>query len=196
MLAKALKKVRPTPALIHAFGAVTMAVTGSAFYFGFYEPASADMRTRSERMEQLEMLMSSSEKVAHDHRKLQDRLAELQTAANKSRKRMPRRHSTQGFIESITQLAVSHGLQVELCSSGAPEPFKTHTRVEVGCKLNGSYASVCRFLSDVDQLSQISRVSSFAIGSSENSATYPIQVTFQLYYRPELNDREQRRGTP
>src|SRR5690349_12835776 len=104
MLPKSLQKVRPTPSLIHACGGALMAVAGLGFYFGFYEPASADMRTRSARMEQLHMLMTSSEKVAHDHRQLESRLEVLQAAAAKSRQRMPRRHSTQEFIESITQL--------------------------------------------------------------------------------------------
>jgi Tfp pilus assembly protein PilO len=196
MLNKTLKKIRPTPSLIHGLGGVIMTMAGLAFYLGFYEPASADMRTRSARMEQLHMLMTSSEKVAHDHRELQTRLEELQSAAGKARQRMPRRHSTQEFIESITQLAVANGLQVELCSAAAPESLKTHTRVEVGCRINGSFASVCRFLADVDQLSQVSRVTSFAIGSSDNSQAYPVQVTFQLYYRAEVNDTELRRGTP
>ena len=196
MLNKTLKKIRPTPALIHGLGGVIMTAAALAFYFGFYEPASADMRTRSARMEQLHLLMTSSEKVAHDHRELQTRLEELQSAAGKARRRMPRRHSTQEFIESITQLAVANGLQVELCSAAAPESLKTHTRVEVGCRINGSFASVCRFLADVDQLSQVSRVTSFAIASSENSQAYPVQVTFQLYYRAEVNDTELRRGTP
>jgi Tfp pilus assembly protein PilO len=196
MLSEALKKVKPSPPLIHACGGGLMTVAGLAFYFGFYEPASADMRSRTARMEQLHMLMTSSEKVAGDHRQLQSRLEVLEAAAAKSRQRMPRRHSTQEFIESITQLAISNNLQVELCSAAAPETFKTHTRVEVSCRMVGGFASVCRFLADVDQLSQISRVTSFAIASAEKSDAYPVQLTFQLYYRPELNDTELRRGTP
>ena len=196
MLSKSLHCIRPTPSLIHGLGGLIMTIAALGFYFGFYEPASADMRTRSARMEQLHMLMASSEKVAHDHRELQTRLEALQSAASKARQRMPRRHSTQEFIESITQLAAANGLQVELCSAAAPQSLKTHTRVEVGCRLNGSFASACRFLADVDQLSQVSRVSSFAIASAENSQAYQVEVTFQLYYRPELNVTELRRGTP
>jgi Tfp pilus assembly protein PilO len=142
------------------------------------------------------MLMTSSERVSREHRELQERLKALESAVSQTRQRMPRRHSTQEFIENITQLAISNGMEVELCSAAAPETFKTHTRVEVTCRINGSYASVCRFLADVDQLTQISRVSSFSIESVEKSGVYPVQVVFQLYYRAELNDTELRRGTP
>jgi Tfp pilus assembly protein PilO len=196
VLSNPLKSIRPTPSLIHATGMAITIVAGLAFYFGFYVPASADMRERTARMEQLDMLLTSSERVSREHRALQERLKALQTAVNQTRQRMPRRHSTQEFIESITQLAISNGLEVELCSAAAPESFKTHTRVAVTCRILGSFASVCRFLADVDQLTQISRVSSFAIDSAENSEAYPVQVIFQLYYRAEVNDTELRRGTP
>jgi Tfp pilus assembly protein PilO len=182
--------------MIHAAGGSILLAAALVFYLSFYAPAAADIQVRTRRMEQLEMLMGSSEKVASDHRELQSRLDALRHDAASTRKRMPRRTSTQSFIENVTQLAASNGLQVELCSAAAPEAYKTHSQVEVTCRLNGGYASICRFLADVDQLSQISKVSSLEIDHSKNSEAYPVHLTFQLYYRAELHDTELRRAAP
>jgi Tfp pilus assembly protein PilO len=192
----ALQKLRPTPAIVHALGGAMLLGAGLAFYFGFYAPASADIQKRTTRMEQLHMLTGASEKVSRDYWDLQKRLAELRHASATARKRMPRRTSTDEFIDNITQLAVSNGLQVELCSAGGPQTSETHTQVEVTCNVRGSYASVGRFLADVDHLTQISKVSSFEIDSDMNSDSYPVHITFQLYYRAQLNDTELRRTTP
>src|SRR5829696_6042808 len=187
MSTKWLKNLRPTPWMIHAVGASTMVAAGLVFYLAFLAPTAADVQQRTDRMEQLQRLMGSSEKVARDHRELQRRLAALRQAAASTRKRMPRRTSTQDFIERATQLAATTGMQMELCSAAAPQTHKTHAQVEVTCRLRGSYASVCRYLTGIDQLSQISKVSSLEIDTDTNSDAYPIQIVFQLYYRGELH---------
>jgi Tfp pilus assembly protein PilO len=182
--------------MIHAVGAATMVGAALVFYFGFIAPTAADIHQRTQRMEQLHRLLQTSEKVARDHRELERRLAELRQQAVSTRKRMPRRTSTQDFIERITQLAATTGMQMEICSAAAPQTFETHTQVEVTCRLNGSFASVCRYLAGVDQLTQISKVSSLEIDSGINSDAYPVHLTFQLYYRGEVHDTEVKRGGP
>ena len=107
---------------------------------------------------------------------------------------MPRRTATQEFLESATQLAAISGMEMELCSAAAPQVHKTHTRVEVTCNFTASYASTCQFLAAIDQLSQISKVSSLEVDTQRNSQAYPVHVTFQLYYRGQLHDTELKRG--
>lgn len=194
MLTKSLPNLRPAIWMIHAAGVAAAAAVALAFYLGLFAPTAIDMQNRTASMEQLQMLMGSSEKVAGDHRALQSRLEVLRQAAATTRKRMPRRTSTQDFLERATQLALTTGITMELCSAAAPQTHSTHTEVEVTCRLNGSYASVCRYLTAIDQLSQISRVSNLEIDTGANSQAYPVQITFQLYYRGQLHDTEVKRG--
>lgn len=196
MLAKTFQTPRLAPWMIHAAGAATMAATALAFYLRFLAPAAADVEQRTLRMEQLQMLMGSSERVGRDHRELQHRLESLRQSAASTRKRMPRRTSTQEFIERITQLAEITGMEMELCSAAAPQTYASHSQVEVTCRTSGSFASVCQYLAAIDQLSQISRVSSFEIDAAANSRAYPVHLTFQLYYRAQLHDTEQKQETP
>lgn len=195
MLAKTVQTLRLAPWMIHATGAAAMAAAALAFYLGFLAPAAADIEQRTVRMGQLHMLMGSSLRVAGDHRELKSRLETLRQSAASTRKRMPRRTSTQEFIERITQLAAITGMEMELCSAAAPQTHNSHTQVEVTCRASGSYASVCQYLAAIDQLSQISRVSNFEIDAATNSHAYPVHLTFQLYYRGQLHDTEQKQGT-
>jgi Tfp pilus assembly protein PilO len=194
MPTKSLDSFRPAVWMVHAAGVAAVMGIVAAFYWGFFAPAAADMRDRAARMEHLQLLMGSSERIAAEHRQLQSRLAELRRDAASTRKRMPRRTSTQDFLESATQLAAMTGLEMELCSADAPQTHQTHTQVEVTCRMNGSYASVCRYLAAIDQLSQISKVETLEVDTHANSQAYPVQVTFQLYYRGQLHDTEVKRG--
>ncbi|HEX6963249.1 MAG TPA: type 4a pilus biogenesis protein PilO [Lacipirellula sp.] len=195
MLNKSLETLRLSPAVIHVFGGAVVAAVCATFYFAFYAPVGADIADRTARMDEVRGLMASSDKVAQEYRQLHDRVAELRQAAASTRRRMPRRASTQEFIESLTQLAAANKVEVNLCSAAAPQAFPTHTRVEVTCDLEGSYAAIGEFLADVDQLSQISKVSMLTIDTTENSDKYPVTVKFQLYYRAQLSDTELQRGS-
>jgi Tfp pilus assembly protein PilO len=194
MVTKSFQDLRPAVWMVHAAGAAVGVLAALAFYFGYLAPTAADMQERAARMDQLQLLMGSSEKIASDYRLLQGRLAELRQAAASTRKRMPRRTSTQEFLESAAQLAKITGMKMELCSADAPQSYQTHTTVEVTCRMSGSYASVCRYLAAIDQLSQISKVSSLEVDTQTNSQAYPVHITFQLYYRGQLHDTELKRG--
>lgn len=190
-----LSKLQPQTWMIHAAGASVLLAAAASAYAGFFAPMQRDKDQRTERMHQLQALMASSEQIALEHRRLGERLGALREAATDTGKRIPRRTSSQEFIEKASQIANSLGLQMELCTAAAPEEQPTHAQVEVTCRLNGSYASVCRYLAAIDQLSQISKVSLLKLDSSTNSRAYPVELTFQLYYRRELNDTEVKRGT-
>jgi Tfp pilus assembly protein PilO len=194
MYANLLRRLRPQPWMIHAAGGAVIAAAGLAFYGWYLAPTSADMDQRLKRMEQLQALMASKEKIADEHRRLDQRLGELRKAAASTKKRMPRRTASQEFIRQATQLAETLDLKMELCTAAAAQTFPTHSQVEVTCRFNGSYDSTCQYLAAIDQFTQISKVSHLEVDTSVISGKYPVNVTFQLYYRGEDNDTQVKRG--
>jgi Tfp pilus assembly protein PilO len=195
MLNLDLGQLKPRPWMVHACGAGAVAALLLAFYGWFFAPAGAEIERSLKRMDQLQALMASNDQIAEEHQRLESRLTELRSTAAAIDERIPRKVSSQEFIERATRLAESLELKVEVCTAAAPQPHVAHTEVEVTCRLRGSYASVCRFLAAIDQLSQISKVSHLEIDTAANSGEYPVNVTFQLYYRGEVNDTQQKRGT-
>jgi Tfp pilus assembly protein PilO len=180
--------------MIHAAGAGTLAALGLGFYAWFYAPRGREIDACLKRIEQLRALMASNEQIAEEHRRLETRVTALRSAAAGSRDRMPRRVSSQEFLDKAMRIAELMDLRVELCTAAPPQSHPGHTQIEVTCRLVGGYASICRFLAAIDQLPQISKVSRLDIDTAGNSREYPTNVIFQLYYRGELNDTEQKRG--
>jgi Tfp pilus assembly protein PilO len=187
-------QLKPRPWMVHACGVGAVGALTLAFYGWFYAPAGAEIERSMRRMDQLQTLMASNDQIAEEHRRLESRLGALHSAAAAIDKRIPSRVSSQEFIDRATRLAESLELKVELCSAAAPQSHPAHTQVEVTCRLRGSYASVCRFLAAIDQFTQISKVSHLEIDTAANSGEYPANVIFQLYYRGEVNDTQQKRG--
>jgi Tfp pilus assembly protein PilO len=108
---------------------------------------------------------------------------------------MPAKIAPSEFIEQLTKTATSLGVTVVQCGAAAPEVRPDHSRVDVDCRVTGSYASICRCLAAVDQFPQISKVSRLEIDAGADSSAYPAQITFQLYYRNSAHDKEVKRGT-
>ncbi|MCC6492040.1 MAG: type 4a pilus biogenesis protein PilO [Pirellulales bacterium] len=190
-----LQHLAARPWAIHALGGSLLAVLAATIYVGCFVPCGRDMARRAERMKQLEALLSSKEQIAEEHARLKKRLDSLRTATETTLQRMPLRSPSQEFIERAGELATLHDLKMEMCTASAPQSYRSHSQVEVTCRLSGGYARVCRFLAAIDQLSQISKVSRFEMSSGSDSDAYPTQIVFQLYYRSELHDTEKKQDT-
>jgi Tfp pilus assembly protein PilO len=195
MLSSQLQGLTPKPWMIHATAAALLLGVSFGVNAAYFAPTHLDIEQRIDRMLQLESLMANKERIASEHQRLSHRLADLEKSVAVVRKRMPRRSPSQEFIERISQLASFHGCRIEMCTASAPQSLPTHSQVEVTCRLKGDYAGVCRLLTGVDQLSQISRISSLELETADDSGGYPANIVFQLYYRSELNDTEVKRRT-
>jgi hypothetical protein len=75
-----------------------------------------------------------------------------------------------------------------------PQHHATHSTVDVTYQLIGSYASTCRYLAAIDQVAQLTRVARLDVERGADSLGYPLQVTFQLYYRTDPNDKDEQQG--
>ena len=180
---------------LHGVGAVLALGVAGAFYSFVYSPLHNDIATHTERIEKVRTLSAHGGQVAQTNRKLAWRLDELSKAAKAVRDRMPAEHSAGDFVELSSQLADALDVQVQQCQSEAPQHREGHTTIDVTCQLVGSYDSICRYLVAIDQLPQISRVTSFDLSHSTGGEGYPVQVTFQLYYQAQPNDKDRQRGT-
>jgi Tfp pilus assembly protein PilO len=178
---------------LHAAGAALAISLGLGLYQFAYAAWGDDVVGATRRIEQLRKLRSTHEIVATEHRDLVARTETLTVAVKAARQRMPELAPAAGFIDRASELARSFNMAVVQCTAGPPQTAPTHTTVEVTCRLTGSFASMCHFLAAVDQMPQIAKVARLEIKSARNSAAYPIQLTFQLYYEADLHDTEEER---
>jgi hypothetical protein len=182
-------------AAVHAVGAIVALAAMVAFFQGIYAPLHSEAADRSIRIEKVRELTSFGGRIAREHRETVQRLDRLTIAAEETRGRMPTDLSTGEFVEQATRLAADLGLTVEQFQTGIPQTSADVTTIDVSCRLVGSFASTCRFLAAIDQLSQVTKVWRLDVARTANSEGYPVQVTFQLYYQVDPHDKDQQRGT-
>ena len=179
--------------LVHVVGAAIVLGAGGAIYHGVYAGMERDIVSLKERIERTRELAANSAQAEAANRQLRERLGELRQAVDRTRRRLPARVGPASFVEQATRLAEDHGLEVKSTQTGVPQHYESHSTVDVSYSLSGSYASIVRCLAGIDQLSQLSRVTSLKWDRAGDPASYPVHVTFQLYYRTDPNDKDEQR---
>jgi Tfp pilus assembly protein PilO len=186
--------VAPKPWVVHVAGAALALGIAAAFYEGLYAPMQQEIADRTARIDLVRQLSTSGDQVAADHRRLTKRLDELKQDAAKTSRRVPSKVAPAGFVAQASRLAADYGLEVRQSQTGMPQHHATHSTVDVTYQLIGSYASTCRYLAAIDQVAQLTRVARLDVERGADSLGYPLQVTFQLYYRTDPNDKDEQQG--
>jgi hypothetical protein len=195
MFWKLKKPASVSHAAVHVTGAAVACTAAGAFFFGLYAPWCSELADRRERIAKVTALTGRGELIAETHRQMAQRLAELDEAAERTHRRMPRELSAGQFIELSTALAGELGVDVEQYQTETPQIHGDIATIDVSCRLVGSFASLCRYFAAIDQLPQVSRVGRLDLTRSPDPEAYPAQVTFQLYYQLDPHDKEQQGET-
>ena len=72
---------------------------------------------------------------------------------------------------------------------GMISELESYSQAELTFQCKGSYASICQFLHEIDHLARITEISNLQIESADNFHSYPLQVTFVLYFGGATHDR-------
>jgi Tfp pilus assembly protein PilO len=190
---KSSHTLAPRPWIVHVAGAVVGLGILAGFYKGFYAPARQDIADRTARIELVRQLSTCGDKVAADHRQLTERLDALHQEVARTRRRIPSKVAPADFVAQASRLAEDFGLEVRQSQTAVPQHHATHSTVDVTYQLIGSYASTCRYLAAIDQVAHLTRVTRLDVQRGSDSLGYPLQVTFQLYYRTDPNDKDEQR---
>ncbi len=186
---------RTTHTGLHVAGGAAALGAAVAFYQFVYAPLHRDVAEHAQSIARVQLLTDSADGVARTHREVVARLEHLTRAAAAVRERMPLGTSASDFVEQAGKLAAALDLEVRQCQSEAPRHHAGYSTIDVSCELVGDYASICRYLTAIDQLPQISQVQRLDITRGSDSGGYPVEVTFQLYYQVDPNDKDSQRGT-
>ena len=117
---------------------------------------------------------------------------EIETASMRSR--LPQDLQKSQFESSLRNAAATTAFKFGAAQWKPSATTSTHSRAEVTVTGNGSFASICKFLNEINQLARITKISSLALETSNESASYPLEVTFVLVYGIESNDTDRTGG--
>ncbi len=185
---------QPVGWALHAAGLTALVLLVSAYDFFVYERLEIRRQSDSQRIEQLTTLLSDSTAVQRENRDLQQEFKALETSIAAIRERLPHELRREEFTGELNRVAQEVGLHVLELRWGATEVTPSYTQAEVQLECDGSYASVCRFLDEVSQLTRITDIAQLQLEADTEARNHPFQVTFVLYYGVDSHDSDNNKG--
>jgi Tfp pilus assembly protein PilO len=190
------KQVSALGWMLHGLGVAMLALGVFAFLWFVAMPLHARQELSESRSTQLEVMLSKSSQIHHQHEELQVELASLKKSVEETQKRLPRELGEGAFLEQVRQVAVRTGIELGEYQLGTTEELESYSKAQLTFQGHGNYASICRFLDEIDHLASLTEVSNLQIESADNFNSYPFQVTFVLYFGGSNHDRSMRGDVP
>ncbi len=181
---------------LHGAGLVILVVCLGAFVQIALKPLAASRAAAESRVDQLEALLARAPQVQHEHQTLRASLAELKESVATTHQRLPSEMREHEFLDQVRTAAQTTGIELGEYQLGTVEDLASYSKVELTFACEGSFASICRFLDQIDHLARIAEVSNLQIQSADNFNRYPHQVTFVLYFGGAAHDRTMRGDVP
>ena len=185
---------QPVGWALHAAGVATLALVVGAYYFLVYQRLEIRQQSDSQRIDQLTTLLSESAPVQRENRDLRQELNALEASIAAIRERLPHEMRREEFTDELNRVAQEVGLHVLELRWGATEVTPSYTQAEVQLECDGTYASICRFLDEVSQLTRITDIAQLQLEADAESRNHPFQVTFVLYYGVDSHDSDKNKG--
>ncbi|MEM8945440.1 MAG: type 4a pilus biogenesis protein PilO [Planctomycetota bacterium] len=178
---------------LHLLGLVATALTIGAFYGFVYQPLLRKQKDHASRTEQLDQLLLKQGSEAGEYSRLRRQLDAMRKSVSDLHHELAEDQSDQSLLAAIQGVAKESDLQVLDFQIGEKQSFATHSLTEVEFQCHGSYASICGFIQQAEQITKIAKLSNIEMQSRTNSLRYPIQLTFVLYSEGNSNDTKEKR---
>lgn len=174
---------------MHGVCLICVAGFVAAFSWFVLKPLVEQEQICQQRIAQLEDLLVKSPKVRQENRAFHAELASLKHSVEETQRRLPHELREHEFIEQVRQVATKSGMEVGDYQMGLVTELESYSQAELTFQCKGSFASICQFLHDIDHLARITEIANLQIESADNFHSYPIQVTFVLYFGGVTHDR-------
>ncbi len=177
---------------LHGVGLVILIACVGTFVKFVVSPLAANRQVAQQRITQLEALLARAPKVQREHQALKASLAELRESVAETQQRLPSEMREHEFLDQVRSAAQSTGIQLGEYQLGTVEELASYSKAELTFACEGSFASICKFLDQIDHLARITEIRNLQIQSTDNFNRYPVQVTFVLYFGGATHDRNMR----
>jgi Tfp pilus assembly protein PilO len=161
----------------------------AAYGWFVFKPLREHEQACQQRIAHLKQLLVQAPKVRQENRAFHAELTSLKHTVEETRRRLPQKIQEHEFIEQVRQVATKLGMEVGDYQLGLVTELQSYSQAEVTFQCKGSYASICQFLDEIDHFARITEISNLQIESGDNFHSYPLQVTFVLYFGGSTHDR-------
>ncbi len=175
--------------LLHGTGVLALVAMLGAYAWCVALPLQESSKAGEQRITQLEAMLAKAPQVRAEHLGYQGELDTLRRSVAETQRRLPQELREDEFLDHVRVAAGKTGVEVGAYQLGAIQKLESYSKAELTFQCQGSFASICRFLDEIDHFARITEISNLQIESTENFAHYPLQVTFVLYFGGSNHDR-------
>lgn len=171
------------PVVIHSLGAVLCAcLIGIVGYF-IARPLAESRKTSTNEAIRLERLVHTNRQMYAELDALRQEFSIAEERANAIRRRIPTNREEAEMLENLSQLAKETRVTIKDYRRGEMTQNERFARMQVQLQCLGSFASICEFLSAINDLQRLTTIDSLQITTAEDPNRYPVNLTIALYQR-------------
>lgn len=156
----------------------------SAIYVAAVYPIDRQLTDAIRESRELEQLIRQTSDVALKHQTLTAELEQSELATAALLQRIPTAPRESDFLAHVCELADRTGMTVANYHPGLIETRENHHEMEVRLSTRGEYASVCKFLEQVDHLPRLCRLTQLEVSTIPTEEKLAVDLSFRLYFAP------------
>lgn len=153
-------------------------------YVAIIRPIDWQLSEAGRQSRELEQLIRQTSEIALQHQTLKAELDEAETATAALLQRIPTAPRESDFLAHVCQLADRTGMTVANYHPGAIEVRENHHEMEVKLSTRGEYASLCKFLEQVDHLPRLCRLTQLDVTTPSTGDHLAVDLLFRIYFAP------------
>lgn len=172
---------------------VTMVVL-STLYVAAVRPIDRQLADARQQSSALEQLIRKTSEIALKRQTLESELKQSEQATEELLQRIPTAPRESDFLAHVCRLADRTGMAVANYHPGVIEARENHHEMEVKLSTRGEYASLCKFLEQVDHLPRLSRLTQLEVATPAKGEELTVDLSFRLYFAPPSETDTAKKG--
>lgn len=169
---------------IHVTGIVILLAAGLSLEFFALAPMRQQMNRDQDRVLALEKQLRQGTKIREEFNKMRRALEEQKAKQKAFQERLPAERMDAEFLAQLHQLAKEVNLNIQDYRPGKVTERGDYSEVEVELTGEGTYESLCRFLTRLPQVPRLSSLAGLEIQAGSEKSAYPIRLNFSAYFVP------------
>jgi len=168
--------------LLHATGLGCALLAAVVFYGAIYAPRANAIDRLNEEIAGVQLRLHGANTIRQQYSQLIAQRKQQRQLAEEVRQRVPDAPQEAEFLEVISKGTPPEDFVITDYSRGQAIQADGCRQVDIQLQCNGTYAGICRFLDQLDNMPRITHVVGLELKSQMVEQRYPLTITVRLYF--------------
>jgi Tfp pilus assembly protein PilO len=181
--------------LAHGVGAVGLVVLACAAHRLILRPLGEETERTRARIQLIQTRLKDAATIRSEHVALSRSLEEITRRAELVRQRIPDQPQEAEFLHQLARIAADHGLLINNYRRGVVTTRDNYSQLTMQVQLEADYHGLCGLFHALKNLLRIVTVEKMELKADGTNPTYPVDLTFALFYGVQTTDERAKKVT-